>query len=815
MVTPLESFQRWINNPKSLYRGLGAIAALSFLIIGVSEAFAYDLSVADNGLRVVVFLCFVCLFVRSFIDTNDENALEKIWLFGVAVGTIWQTLHSYEMHLSFEVALQGFVNAMAVALTFRHRLYLGIFILVAIFSTIGLVAIVVNPEIDPVSYALQVVAVYILAYFVISSFISERIRREETADELLQSKDLLERAQNLGGIGSWQWNRSGTITWSKSMWDLVEQEPASDVVAEHTVKLFAPEEQKRYVSEFTRLLADECDEIDFEATMITAKNRRIDVHLVGKRARGKEFVAYGTIQNITQQKEQTRLLTQAREAAEDAANARSQFLANMSHEIRTPMNGVIGMAALLEDTSLNDIQSNYLQTIRKSSESLLSIINSILDFSKIDSGQLFLERHPFNLDHCMADALSVVLPGINDKGLELLYDWDLSLPERYVGDSTRLRQIVVNLISNALKFTEIGEISLKVIKSDTPGRVRFSVTDTGVGIRSKKLEHIFDPFTQEDSSTTRRFGGTGLGLSISQQLVGLMGGKIWVESEVGLGSAFHFEVQLEPGRNTKTQDYKSLAGKKVLAVDDNLTNRCILKDCLARLSIECEAFEDPREFLSLPIEQLQADAYILDMSMPYMDGAELARRLRSVHNSLPPIILLSSIGDAEIADDLFDATLTKPARPLQIAEILMQLLEGSEAEQDAKDQKQETQLFPVYSYKVLVAEDNKINQMVAKGLLNKLGIEPDIAADGVEALGFLQDNHYDLIFMDVQMPRLDGLEATRKIRETGGPHIVAMTANVMEGDRKECLDAGMNDFLPKPVRIEALVEVLDRVVITP
>ena len=534
----------------------------------------------------------------------------------------------------------------------------------------------------------------------------------------------------------------------------------------------------------------------------------------------------GTSTDITQHKLQSAALEQARQEAESAARAKSLFLANMSHEIRTPLNAVIGLTSLLLDTQISEEQKDLTQTIRASGEALLAIINNILDFSKADLGRLDLEHQSFDLRRAVEDSLDLLAPAGAEKCLNLAYVIEEGVPESFVGDVTRLRQILVNLIGNAVKFTHQGEVVVHVdgqAADENRYRLHVAVRDTGIGIPKERIPHLFQSFAQVDSSTTRKYGGTGLGLAISKRLAELMGGTAWLESEPGIGSTFHFTAELEPGSSREhvflRRQAPVLTGKRMLIVDDNITNRRILVKQSLLWGMLPSAVPTAAEALDMVRHGHGFDIAVLDMGMPVMDGLDLAWEIRKFRRPAElPIVLLTSMGSragaASDPDLGLAAVVYKPIKPAQLFRVLVDALSGGgESSGDSEFGSSVGQaLAEQLPLRILVAEDNAINQKVVLRLLERLGYRADVAANGIEALEAIERQTYDVILMDVQMPEMDGIEAARRIFQRferhEAPRVIAMTANVLQGDRELALAAGMEGFLSKPIELTTLRQAL-------
>ncbi|HTX20191.1 MAG TPA: PAS domain S-box protein [Bacteroidota bacterium] len=659
--------------------------------------------------------------------------------------------------------------------------------------------------------------------------ITDRRRAEKSLEE---SEARFRELYDGAPVGYHEIDRDGRIT-SVNRTELAMLGFNAEEMLGHFVWEFVKDPQESEARVRTKLATRSGDVSSGERTYLRKDGKEVPV-LIDERlqrdAEGRVRSIRTTLQDISQRKAAESALREAKEAAEAATKAKSEFLAAMSHEIRTPMNGVIGMTDLLLNTELSDEQREFAETIRTSGESLLTVINDILDFSKIESGRIELDQHPFELVSCIEEVFHLMSPKALEKNLDLLYLIDPKVPPYVVGDVLRLRQIIFNLVGNAVKFTSSGDVYVSVgLNKSEDGKIEleFSVKDTGIGIPEAKRDRLFKAFSQVDSSTTRRFGGTGLGLAISSRLVELMGGRIWVESTEGKGSNFHFTAVMTASPVSTAPkvflkgNIPELRQKRVLIVDDNPTNLHILTLQCSQWEMIPRSTTSPAEALSWVRKGDPFDLAILDMLMPGMDGAALGKEIRALRpgTSLPIILLTSSGkfgGEGEQAEGIFSAYVSKPIRQSQLYEIIVGQLHSSSSVVPSRHAPQtfDRELAKRLPMKILVAEDNTINQKLTLRVLKQMGYEGEVAEDGRQVLTALETSRYDLIFMDVHMPELDGLDTTRYIVAHYAPQdrpvIVAMTADAMVGDREKCLEAGMDDYLSKPISIETMQQTLER-----
>ena len=670
--------------------------------------------------------------------------------------------------------------------------------------------------------------------------ISERMKMEES---LLTSETQLSNALRMANLCHWEYDIVNDICSFNdqffSVYHTTEKEAGGYTMPSlsYARQFVHPEDFSKIGEEIQKAVIanDASYSSQFEHRVIY-KNGETGFILVKlfiiKDSEGRTIKMYGVNQDITERKKSEEILLrtfseleQTNEELKKANKIKDQFLANMSHEIRTPLNAVIGMTGLLLDTPLNEEQQDFAETILNSGDILLTLINDILDFSKIEAKKIELEKQPFNIRFCIEEALDLLAAKAAEKKLELTYSMDYGLPSNVIGDITRLRQIIVNLLSNSIKFTEEGEVVVSVsgqLQDNYKYMLHFSVRDTGIGIPLHRQTKLFQSFTQVDASTTRKYGGTGLGLAISRQLCELMGGTMWLESTgiPGQGTTFHFTILTEFSVEKENKnDLSLLLGKRVLIVDDNRTNRNILIQQTKSLGMIPKGIASGAETLQLFENNVSFDIAILDYQMPEMDGIQLAEELqKKISGKSFPLILLSSYGYRDKSGSLsnFKATLTKPIKFSHLQDVLLTVLKGKKTNVkktgDISSLQFDTQIGKRYPLHILLAEDNIVNQKVACRFLEKIGYHADVAFNGLEVLEALKRQSYNVIFMDVQMPDMDGEQATMEIRKNFSieeqPRIVAMTANALKSDLDRYLLEGMDDYIIKPFKIEDLVRAL-------
>jgi signal transduction histidine kinase/CheY-like chemotaxis protein len=676
---------------------------------------------------------------------------------------------------------------------------------------------------------------FLRAFAPLARKLAQSARACQFEETVRQQSWRLELAARTAGIGVWEYDVvSERLSWDAQMFRVFDTDPSrfGGTLADFMACLH-PDDRPRIGDALAAALTS-AEQFELEFRVVTRGGEERFVFGSGRierDAEGNALSVVGVNLDVTARKQVEEEMRRARDLAEAANEAKSHFIANMSHELRTPMNGIIGMTELALETELTDTQREYLKVVRTSADGLLTILNDILDFSKIDAGELHLEAIPFSLPITLAETLKAISARAQRKQLELVLDMPADMPAFSLGDPGRIRQILVNLCDNAVKFTSTGEIVVRVRATPLPGRdtdlISLAIEDSGIGIAPEKLDQIFEAFRQVDASVTRQFGGTGLGLSITRQLTSLMGGSISVESVLGRGSTFHVELPLPRARAPEDSTVPPLQrwdGCRALVVDDHVLGRATIVRWLEHWGFQVEEASGGAEAIARVRSALARgaayDVLLLDSVMPGMDGFALAAALEAERLAgRGRAIMLSSggrKGDAARCRELGIAGfLTKPATPAELREVITRVISGRRTPRiPAPLVTRHSLAEQRRALRILLVEDNPVNQAVAQGMLARLGHTVVIAENGEEALARTARDRFDLIFMDMQMPRLDGVGATRAIRarEGEGPRtpIVAMTANALDAEREACLAAGMDDHVAKPIRLASVESILSR-----
>jgi len=781
------------------FRVISALGGAALLIAGL---------VNPSDSPLVVLFRYICiggmfsLFVLSYISHWVRRHVGwGAYLVNTLLMTYLCTM-LYTTRIDPESMIASFVGVLICGMVLDRIVLVITFLVTACIIHIATAFAVVDPVVGPMAFTINLILYSLFVGTLLVMQIASRGQRQRTESIMGAVFDQSSDALLYGDPENLEVLRA-----NRQAARLFQTEDLSDMGRLTAEAFITSHSEGNLYAALEAALADP----DWEKTLVfnTASGGRFWGALALRSLRlGDRRMLMARITDVTENQRREAALEEAKVAAESAAVARSQFLANMSHEIRTPMNGVIGMTSLLLKTPLDKDQSRYVEMVRSSGESLMTIIDEILDFSKLEANQVRLENERFDAEDVAVQALHLLSPLASSKGLELILRMHPGQHRFFLGDAQRLRQVLVNLLSNAVKFTSQGEVMLSVEAiplDETQTELRFTVQDSGIGIEPDQCDQLFEPFMQADASTTRRYGGTGLGLSISKNLVELMGGEMNVSSKPGEGSIFSFHLAVESAAARPPAEGQGLASRRVYLAESNPLGLEVLGDTLRAVGMIVQPFASSRTMLSA-YQPGCCDLVIADTRDLEGDGVELVAELRRKDPASVPVILLAPLEHRDSDNEDIATVVRKPIRNshlIQTAEFVLDTQrERPESRKSLSPPRPDFQ-----DVKVLVAEDHPANQLVIRELLKTLGVEADIVDDGMEAVEAALRNAYDLIFMDIQMPRKDGLEAAREIRRHHHgslPYVVAMTANALVSDRAACVEAGMNDFIAKPVRVDDL-----------